>query len=91
VTESNKKFIEFPSCKRRKVEANFGGGDVTSDGGALLLRQVDRRLGLTAKVSRVLTDSRRKASCEHDVLSLLRQRVYGLALGHEDINDIEIS
>ena len=87
MTECNKEFIEFPSCKRRKVQANFGGGDVTSDGGALLLRQVDRRLGLTAKVSAVMTDIRRRASCKHDLLSLLRQRVYGLALGYEDIND----
>jgi len=47
VTECYKKFVEFPSCKRRKVEANFGGGDVTSDGGALLLCQVDRRLALS--------------------------------------------
>ena len=90
MTESNKKFIEFPSCKRRKVQANFSGGDVTSDGGSLLLRQVDRRLRLTARVSQALTDSRRKASCEHDVRSLLRQRVYGLALGHEDVNDHEL-
>jgi len=90
VTECYKKFIEFPSCKRRKVQANFSGGDVTSDGGALLLRQVDRRLELTARVSQALTDSRRKASCEHDVVSLLRQRVYGLALGHEDVNDHEL-
>jgi hypothetical protein len=90
VTECNNKFVEFPSCKRRKVGANFGGGDVTSDGGVLLLRQVDRRLGLTAKVSHSLSDSRRKASCEHDIRSLLRQRVYGLALGHEDVNDHEI-
>jgi len=66
------------------------GGDVTSDGGSLLLRQVDRRLGLTAKVSQALRDSRRKASCEHNVRSLLRQRVYGLALGHEDVNDHEL-
>jgi len=47
VTEIYKKFVEFPSCKRRKVEANLGGGDVTSDGGSLLLRQVDRRLALS--------------------------------------------
>lgn len=87
MTECNKKFIEFPSCKRRKVEANFGGGDVTSDGGALLLRQVDRHLGLTSDVSRVLSDSRRRASCEHTLRSLLRQRVYALALGYEDVND----
>jgi hypothetical protein len=53
----------------------------------LLLRQVDRLLGLTASVSDLLEDPRRRASCEHDQLSLLRQRVYGLALGYEDLND----
>jgi hypothetical protein len=87
VTECNQEFVEFPSCKRRKVEANFEGGAVTSDGGALLLRQADRRLGLTAAVAAVLADDRRQASCSHDVCSMLRQRVYGLALGYEDVND----
>ena len=59
MTECYKKFIEFPSCKRRRVQADFSGGDVTSEGGSLLLRQVDRRLGLTAAVSKALIDSRR--------------------------------
>jgi hypothetical protein len=53
----------------------------------LLLRQADRALGLTEAVAKVLADPRRRASCEHDVLSLVRQRVYGLALGYEDLND----
>ena len=53
----------------------------------LLLRQVDRRIGLTAAIAGVLTDERRQASCRHDVLSLLKQRIYGLALGYEDLND----
>lgn len=81
--------FQFPACKRRSTEANFGGGDITSDGGVLLLRQADSYLGLCSAVSRVLEDSRRRASCMHDGLSLLRQRVYGLALGYEDLNDHE--
>jgi hypothetical protein len=87
MTECTQNSFEFPACKRRKVEANFSGGDVTSDGGVLLLRQADRRLGLTAALAKALNDSRRQASCRHDQRSLLRQRVYGLALGYEDLND----
>lgn len=80
--------LEFPGFNRRKVEASFSGGHVSSDaGGCLLLRQVDRRLGLLKTVSRNLSDPRRKKSLEHDLISLLRQRVYGLALGYEDLND----
>ncbi len=53
----------------------------------LLLRQADRHLGLTRSVARIFSDPRRQASCEHGLLSMLRQRVYGLALGYEDLND----
>ena len=53
----------------------------------LLLRQVDQRLGLSAAVASALDDSRRQASCRHDAVSLLRQRLYALALGYEDLND----
>ena len=53
----------------------------------LLLRQVDHRLGLSEAVVRALNDPRRQASCVHDGLSLLKQRLYGLALGYEDLND----
>jgi hypothetical protein len=79
----------FSSCKSRKVLADFNGGDVTSDGGVLLLRQVDRRLGLTRRLSKILEDRRRQGSCDHDQLRLLRQRIYALALGYEDVNDHE--
>lgn len=82
--------LEFPGFKHRKIEASFSGGHVSSDGGGcLLLRQVDRRLDLLKQVSRNLTDPRRKKSCEHDLATLFRQRVYGLALGYEDLNDHE--
>lgn len=80
--------VVFPSSKRRKIEVSFTGGHVTSDGGgAILLRQIDRRLGLLKQIARVLEDPRRGASCDHSGLNLLRQRVYGLALGYEDQND----
>jgi hypothetical protein len=87
VTECTQESFDFPVVKRRKVEANFEGGDITSDGGVLLLRQVDQQLGLTKAVAKVLEDDRRQASCQHDAQSLIRQRVYALALGYEDLND----
>jgi hypothetical protein len=89
VTNCTQESFQFPACNRRKVEANFQGGDITSDGGVLLLQQVDRRLGLTEAIARTLDDPRRQASCDHDGLSLLRQRIYGLGLGYEDLNDHE--
>ena len=77
----------FPACKSRKVEVDFEGGQITSDAGGLLLRQVDRRLGLTRDLSKLLDDKRRKGSCRHSQLTMYRQRIYGLALGYEDLND----
>ncbi|KAA3623065.1 MAG: hypothetical protein DWQ08_12040 [Proteobacteria bacterium] len=87
VTKCTQVGIEFPGIKRRRVEAEFTGGEITSDGGVLLLREVDRQLKLTESVAGVLSDSRRRGSCTHDLASLVRQRVYGLALGYEDLND----
>ena len=77
----------FPTCKSRKIHASFDGGCVTSDGGSLLLRQADRRVALTQKLSNLLEDPRRQASCDHSLRDLLRQRIYGLVLGYEDLND----
>lgn len=79
--------LQFPRCQRHQVQAEFTGGDITSDGGVLLLRQVDKRLGLLAAVDRVLPDPRDPRLIAHSQLSLLRQRVYGLCLGYEDLND----
>jgi len=77
----------FPACKSRRVRVDFEGGEVTSNGGVLLVRQADRRLGLTKRLAKVLGDRRRSASCAHRLETLLRQRLYGLALGYEDLND----
>ena len=87
MTNCTQQTLLFPSCKRRVIETGFDGGDITSDAGVLLLQKADRYLGLCESVARALGDSRRSASCQHDALSLLRQRVYGLALGYEDLND----
>jgi len=69
------------------VQVDFEGGHVSSDGGLLLVRQADRKLGLTARLARIMGDRRRQASCDHELETLLRQRIYGLALGYEDLND----
>ena len=87
MTECYQTSIEFPSVKRHKVEADFSGGDITSNAGIPLLAQVDRHLNLTRSVARAMADSRRQASCEHSLTELLKQRIYALALGYEDLND----
>ena len=79
--------IEFPRCRGRRVEADFAGGDISSNGGALLLAAADRRLGLLSGLVRRLDDERQAGKVEHKLLPLLRQRVYAVALGHEDVND----
>ena len=79
--------LTFEPVKRRKVTANFNGGDITGNGGLLLLRKIDRLTGLTKQVAKRLADDRVRGRCEHTQLSLLRQRVYALAIGDEDLND----
>jgi hypothetical protein len=69
--------------------ARFDGGTISSDGGAFLLRQTDRRLNLLARLAGCFLDGRNPDLVEHSVLEMLSQRVYGLALGYEDINDHE--
>jgi len=81
--------FEFPGFSRRKIEASFSGGDITSNGGVQLLRQADEKIGLLSAVAQVIADGRRRKSCTHDLISLLRQRVYAIALGYEDLNDHE--
>jgi len=87
VTNCTTAEIEFSSLKRRKVTTEFSGGEITSDGGALLLREADRQLNLMQQVVDVVDDPRRQDMVQHSQLSMLTQRVYGLALGYEDLND----
>ena len=87
MTNCNLSRIEFPRCCGRRVEADFGGGDISSNAGAPLLSAVDRRLGLLSGLTRRLDDRRQAGKVAHKLLALLRQRVYAVALGHEDVND----
>jgi hypothetical protein len=77
----------FQGVAGREVVARFDGGALTSDGGAVLLREVDRATGLLTQFTACFTDHRDPARVTHTVASLVRQRVYGLALGYEDLND----
>jgi hypothetical protein len=87
MTDGTQELFHFPSFARRKIEASFTGGDVSSDGGVLLVRQADRRLGLVAALDAALPDPRHPHFILHRQVDLLRQRIYGLALGYEDLND----
>jgi hypothetical protein len=79
--------LEFAPFKRRQVSAEFSGGEVSSDGGVLLLRQLERRLGLLQRAASVLIDPRDPERITHSVTDMLKQRVFGLCLGYEDLND----
>jgi hypothetical protein len=79
--------MDFQGLGGRRVEADFGGGHVTSDGGVLLLREVDLALNICGRFAQCFSDYRDRRFVEHSVVSLLRQRVMGLCLGYEDLND----
>ena len=89
MTECNQSSFGFEACGRREVVARFDGGTISSDGGALLLRQTDRRLNLLSRLAECFLDGRMQKQVEHSVLEMLSQRIYDLALGYEDINDHE--
>jgi hypothetical protein len=77
----------FSSLGRQQVQADFAGGTLTSDAGGLLLREVDRRTGLLEALAGCLTDPRDPSRITHELRTMLAQRIYGLALGYEDLND----
>jgi hypothetical protein len=79
--------VEFGRVGRCVVEASFDGGDIVSDGGVLLLKQLDERLGLSRAAALALGDERRSASVVHSLHSVLAQRIYGLCLGWSDVCD----
>jgi hypothetical protein len=82
--------MELGRVGRRVIEANFEGGDIGSDGGVLLLRRVDERIGLSRAAAAVLSDPRDPARITHSLRNLLAQRLYGLCCGYEDLNDHDV-
>ena len=89
MTECNQSSFGFEGSGRREIVARFDGGTISSDGGAFLLRQVDKRLNLLARFGQCFLDGRNQAQVEHSIPEMVSQRVYGLALGYEDLNDHE--
>jgi hypothetical protein len=89
MTECNQSSFGFEACGSREIVARFDGGTISSDGGAFLLRQTDKRLNLLPRLAECFLDARNQEQIEHSILEMLSQRIYGLALGYEDINDHE--
>jgi Transposase DDE domain group 1 len=87
MTECTPSSFAFQGLGTREVVAAFDGGRLSSDGGALLLREVDERLGLLERFAACFTDHRDADRIEHPLVDLLKQRVFGLCLGYEDLND----
>ena len=86
-TECNTELFDFAPVERRAVVAGFDGGAITSDAGALLLGATDRAIGLVDRFAQCFIDRRSQELVEHLVPTLVGQRVFGIALGYEDIND----
>ena len=86
-TECTQESLWFSRQSGRQVVARFDGGSLTSDGGGLLLHEVERRTGILRQFAACFTDHREAKQVEHTVEELVSQRVYGLALGYEDLND----
>ena len=86
-TECTQKSFGFHPHFQRRVEANFKGGRISSNGGGVLLREVERKTGMLKRLAKCFEDRRQPGLIEHRVEELVAQRVYGLALGYDDLND----
>src|SRR5262245_52697360 len=84
---SSQTTLAFPLLPKKPVEVDFTGGSLSSDGGLLLLAQLDRQIGLTERAAACLAEWRLPGRVQHSLLELLRQRLYQIAAGYEDCND----
>ena len=89
MTECKQLEMVLPRVKGRELKVDFAGGNVSSDGGLLALKALDRKLGLSRKVAGCLRDRRDPSRIEHSLLSLVRQRLFGICAGWEDLNDAD--
>ena len=89
MTECSQETFAFTAHFSRRVDAAFSAGQVSSDGGALLLRETDRKINLLGRLAACFSDGRDAERIAHGVEQMLAQRIYGLALGYEDLNDHE--
>jgi len=87
MTNCNEQRMIFPAVKSKKVELSFDGGEITSDVGSMLLSLMDKKLGLTKKAAQLMVDHRQQSKVKHKLECMLKQRVFGIASGYEDLND----
>ena len=86
-TQSPSEKFNFGRIGRKAIVANFDGGDLGSDGGLLLLKAIDEKIGLTRAAAQAVVDRRNPDLIEHPMQSLIAQRIYALCCGYEDLND----
>ena len=86
-TECNTERFDLQPLEKREIRGIFDGGAITSDAGGLLLREVEAKIGILRRFADCFTDHRDPELIEHSVVDLIAQRVYGMALGYEDLND----
>ena len=87
MTKRSRKRSALKRLRRQAVEVDFDGGTLTSDGGLLLLREVDKRLGLIDRIDQVIPDPRDPLYTAHPQAEILTSRIFGIAAGYEDAND----
>jgi hypothetical protein len=90
MTECITKQLNFSFIKKKEVTVNFEGGEITSDSGLLLVRQADNVLQFMEGITRCITDRRDNRYTDHDLKTLLRQRIYQIVAGYEDCNDADV-
>jgi hypothetical protein len=88
-TDDNLLPFGFPAVERKKVTAAFDGGRLSSDGGVMLLSQAERRLGLAERLAAVIPDERDASRVTHRLPDILRARIFAIACGYEDADDLD--
>jgi hypothetical protein len=81
--------FSFPAVQRKKITAAFDGGRITSDGGVMLLAQAERRLGIAERLAQVIPDRRDQDRVTHLLPDILRARIFAIACGYEDADDLD--
>jgi hypothetical protein len=87
MTHCKPKTFQFSKLNGKQVTASFNGGSISSDGGLLLIREIDKKLQLTKRVSKLFKDQRHQSYIEHTIKDMLKQRIYAICSGYEDLND----
>src|SRR6056297_1494606 len=90
MSQDNQLSFEFKTISGKKVTADFTGGDVTSDGGVLIMRELIDRTGIIDRLAEVIPDTRHPSYTRHDITTLLSQRILQIACGYEDADDCDM-